>query len=125
MRTAVKTGEWCITVHEGQGVIGVSLVTSELLLTDRIALELAVELEDLIEARQQPRIVLDLEGATFVSEGMLKILGALCDKVRRARGVLIACNVQPAPKAAFLLPDLRAHLQICPSFETAMRVAAA
>lgn len=124
MTTATEIGSWFIAVHEGEGVVALSLIANELV-TNTIALELAAELDELIEERPHPRIVLDFTGTNFVNVAMLEILRAFSQKINKLHGKLVGCSIRPEVKAAFLISDLRQHMEIYASLDSAVAAAAA
>jgi anti-anti-sigma factor len=79
------------------------------------------ELIDLMESRQQPRILLNLSNAHFISSAMLAHLVKLHRKIQEAKGKIRLCGLRPVIMDAFKVSHFDRIFEIFPDEAAAMK----
>jgi anti-sigma B factor antagonist len=79
------------------------------------------ELSDLAESRKEPRILLNLSNAHFMSSAMLAHLVKLLRKVQAAKGRIRLCGLRPVIMDAFKVSHFDRIFEIFPDETAALR----
>jgi anti-anti-sigma factor len=79
------------------------------------------ELVDLAESRKEPRIVLNLANAHFISSAMLAHLVKLLRKVQAAKGRVRLCGLRPVIMDAFKVSTFDRIFEIFPDEAEALK----
>jgi anti-anti-sigma factor len=79
------------------------------------------ELVDLAESRKEPRILLNLANAHFMSSAMLAHLVKLHRKVQAAKGRIRLCGLRPVIMDAFKVSHFDRIFEIFPDETTALK----
>ena len=79
------------------------------------------ELIDLVASRRDPKILLNLSNAHFVSSAMLANLVKLHRKVQEAKGRLTLCGLRPVIMDAFKVSRFDKIFEIYPDEASAMK----
>lgn len=79
------------------------------------------ELSDLVDSRKEPRILLNLSNAHFMSSAMLAHLVKMHKKVQAARGRLRLCGLRPVILDAFRVSHFDKIFEIFPDEAAAMK----
>lgn len=81
----------------------------------------ANELSDLVDSRKEPRILLNLSNAHFMSSAMLANLVKLHRKIQTARGRLRLCELRPVILDAFKVSRFDKIFEIFPDEASALK----
>lgn len=99
---AVPMSEYeTINVRYIDGVAVVTFQDSAAMLEADRAQAVGAELMDLVASRKEPRILLNLANAHFISSAMLAHLVKLHRKVQESRGKIRLCGLRPVIQDAF------------------------
>ncbi len=79
------------------------------------------ELIDLVASRKDPRILLDMSNAHFVSSAMLAHLLKLHRKVQDAKGKIKLCGLRPVIMEAFKVSQFDRIFEIHPDANSALK----
>ena len=79
------------------------------------------ELCDLVDSRKDPRILLNLSNAHFMSSAMLAHLVKMLRKVQAAKGRLRLCGLRPVILDAFKVSQFDRIFEIFPDEAAAMK----
>ena len=111
----------CITVRFVGGVAVVSFVESMAMFEGDKVECVGKELADLVESRQEPRILLNLSNAHFMSSAMLAHLVKLHRKIQAAKGRLRLCGLRPVILEAFRVSRFDKIFEIFPDEVSALK----
>jgi anti-anti-sigma factor len=79
------------------------------------------ELIDLVESRKEPKILLNLSNAHFVSSAMLAHLLKVHRKIKDAKGRIKLCGLRPVIMDAFKVSQFDRIFEICPDATSALK----
>ncbi len=79
------------------------------------------ELIDLVESRKDPKVLLNLSNAHFVSSAMLAHLVKLHRKIQDAKGRIKLCGLRPVIMDAFKVSHFDRIFEIHPDEATALK----
>jgi anti-sigma B factor antagonist len=79
------------------------------------------ELFDLVDSRKEPRILLNLANAHFISSAMLAHLVKLHRKIQDAKGRIKLCGLRPVILDAFKVSHFDKMFEIHPDESSAMK----
>lgn len=79
------------------------------------------ELVDLVESRKEPKILLNLSNAHFVSSAMLAHLVKLHRKIQEAKGRIKLCGLRPVIMDAFKVSRFDKIFEIHPDEVSALK----
>jgi anti-sigma B factor antagonist len=79
------------------------------------------ELTDLVESRKEPRILLNLSNAHFISSAMLAHLVKLYRKIQEAKGRIKLCSLRPVILDAFKVSHFDRLFEIHPDEASALK----
>jgi anti-anti-sigma factor len=79
------------------------------------------ELIDLIESRKEPRVLLNLANAHFISSAMLAHLVKLHRKIQEAKGRIRLCGLRPVILDAFKVSHFDKIFEIYPDEPSALK----
>ncbi len=111
----------CITVKYIDGVAVVSfLETMSMFEGDKVQ-AVGKELTDLVESRKEPKILLNLGNAHFISSAMLAHLVKLHRKIHDAKGRIKLCGLRPVIMDAFQVSRFDKIFDIQPDEASALK----
>jgi anti-anti-sigma factor len=79
------------------------------------------ELVDLVESRKEPKILLNLSNAHFISSAMLAVLVKLHRKIQDAKGRIKLCGLRPVIMDAFKVSHFDRIFEIHPDEASALK----
>ena len=81
--------------------------------------QIGEQLNSLVVAQEQPKLVLDFANVSHMSSSALGMLITLHKRVRERNGQLRFCNIRPTIYEIFAITRLNEIFQICDSLEAA------
>jgi anti-sigma B factor antagonist len=79
------------------------------------------ELIDLVESRKEPKVLLNLSNAHFISSAMLAHLVKLHRKIQEAKGRIKLCGLRPVIMDAFKVSNFDRIFEIHPDEASALK----
>lgn len=111
----------CIVVKYQDGIAIVNFVDSVAMFeTDKVQ-AVGSELIDLVGSRKEPKILLNLSNAHFISSAMLAHLVKLHRKVQEAKGRIRLCGLRPVIMDAFKVSHFDRIFEIFPDEAAALK----
>ncbi len=110
-----------ITVKFVEGIAVVTFRESEAMFEGGKVQAVGKELMDLVENRKEPRILLNLCNAHFISSAMLAHLVKLHRKVQEGKGRLRLCGLRPVILDAFKVSRFDKIFEIFPDEAAALK----
>jgi anti-sigma B factor antagonist len=110
-----------ITVKYVDGVAIVSFSGSMAMFEGDKVQAVGKELADLVDARKEPRILLNLSNAHFMSSAMLAHLVKIHRKIQTAKGRLRLCGLRPVILDAFKVSQFDKIFEIFPDETAALK----
>jgi anti-anti-sigma factor len=110
-----------LTVNFVGGVAVVSFVESLAMFEGDKVQAVGKELLDLVDSRREPKILLNLSNAHFMSSAMLAHLVKLLKKVQAAKGRLRLCGLRPVIMDAFRVSGFDKIFEIFPDEAAALK----
>lgn len=111
----------CIKVQYVGGVAVVSFAESIAMFEGDKVEAVGKELADLVDSRKDPKILLNLSNAHFMSSAMLAHLVKLHRKVQASKGRLRLCGLRPVIMEAFKVSRFDKIFEIFPDEAAALK----
>lgn len=110
-----------ISVRYLDGIAIVSFAVSMAMFEGDKVQAVGLELADLVDSRKEPRILLNLANAHFMSSAMLAHLVKMHKKVQASRGRLRICGLRPVILDAFKVSRFDKIFEIYPDEASALK----
>jgi anti-anti-sigma factor len=110
-----------ITVKYVGGVAVVSFIETLSMFEGDKVQAVGKELIDLVDSRKEPKVVLNLSNAHFMSSAMLAHLVKMNRKIQAVKGRLRLCGLRPVIMDAFKVSQFDRIFEIFPDEEAALR----
>jgi len=110
-----------IVVNYVDGVAVVSFKESVAMFEGDKVQAVGTELIDLVESRKEPRLLINLSNAHFISSAMLAHLVKLHRKVQESKGRLRLCGLRPVILDAFKVSRFDRIFEIYPDEASALK----